>query len=204
MSLNPVLERRRHQGDDNPAPSTDFPQQMQARRPTGGDAGLLLGERRRHGSVTEIATATVTATVATEAGVRTGGGVIKMMLTFDTFVAAGATFDATRQAILDGLSGSLATSTAWNEAVAAALAVGNVARASSTVATITLPAVAAYALPAGVAETVTVTIPATALSGGVALVAGSFRIAPDVVRVYSPPRVYVRVNGRTLHLRGAV
>lgn len=204
MTLNVVLERRRHQGDDNPTPSTDFPQQIAARRPTGGDAGILLGERRRHGSVTAIATATLVTTITNEASVRAGGATIVVTVFDDTLVAAGATFDAQRQAIINGLAGSLATDTAWDETVIAALTVGTVVRTSSTVVTITMPAVAAYALPAGIAETVTVTLPASALSGGVALVAGTFRISPSVVRVYSPPRVYVRVSGRTLQLRGAV
>lgn len=204
MSLSPILERRRHQGDDNPTPSTAFPPQIQARRPTNSDAAMLLGERRRHGTVTEVATASVAATVSTEAGVRAGGGVITLTLSFDTFVAAGATFNAQRQAIINGLSGSLATNTAWNALVTAALAVTDVTRVSSSQVTVTLPAVAMYALPVGIAETVTATIPAAALTGAVSLVAGSFRIAPTVVRVYSPPRVYVRVSGRTLHLRGAV
>lgn len=204
MSLSPVLERRRHQGDDNPAPSTAFPPQIAARRPTAAGAGILLGERRRHGTVTAIATATLVTTVTNEASVRAGGATIVLTVFDDTFVAAGATFNAQRQAIIDGLAGSLATDTAWNEAVTATLTVGAVVRTSATVVTVTLPAVPAYALPAGISETVTATIPAAALSGGVALVAGSFRIAPDVVRVYSPPRVYVRVSGRTLQLRGAV
>lgn len=204
MTLAPIFERRRHTGDDNPAPSTAFPPQIAARRPTAGDAGVLLGERRRHGSATAIATATLATTVATEVIVRTGGGTIALSVFDDTFVAAGATFDAQRQAIINGLNGSLATDTAWDDAVVPALTVGTVVRTSATLVTITLPAVGAYALPAGISETVTVTIPASALEGGVALLAGNFRIAPSVVRVYSPPRVYVRVNGRTLQLRGAV
>lgn len=49
-------------------------------------------------------TGTVTASI-TEADIVTGGKTIILTLTDDTWVAAGATFDAQRQAIIDGLDG---------------------------------------------------------------------------------------------------
>ena len=49
-------------------------------------------------------TGTVTASI-TEADIVAGGNTIILTLTDDTWVSAGATFDAQRQAIIDGLDG---------------------------------------------------------------------------------------------------
>ena len=98
-----------------------------------------------------------------------GGKTLILTLTADTWVAAGATFNAERQGIIDGLVSAQAEDAGWNETVLAALAVGDVARTSDTVVTITLPAVPTYEITAN--ETITVTVPATALTGGVAAVA---------------------------------
>ena len=83
------------------------------------------------------------------------------------WVAAGATFDAERQNIINGLVSGGAEGSGWNAVVQAGLAVTDVVRSSDTVVTITLPAFATYDISAS--ETVTVTVPATALDSGVAL-----------------------------------
>jgi hypothetical protein len=110
-----------------------------------------------------------TVTSADESQVADGGLTIILTLSNDTWVSAGATFDAQRQNILDGLNSSGNESTGWNNVVRDAMAVTTVVRTSDTVVTVTLTAAATYDITAN--ETITATIPATALTGGVAIVA---------------------------------
>ena len=97
----------------------------------------------------------------TEAEVVAGGKTIVLTLTGDTWVAAGATFDAVRQAIIDGMTSSGSETNGWNAEVRDNEVVGAVVRTSDTVVTITLSAAAGYNVTA--AEVVTVTVPASAL-----------------------------------------
>jgi len=117
------------------------------------------------------ATAALTGTVttATEADIVAGGKTIILTLTGDTWVAAGATFDAQRQNIINGIDSAQAEATGWDAVVKALQGVAGVVRTSNTVVTITLDAQATYDITA--TETVTATIPATALTGALALVA---------------------------------
>lgn len=119
------------------------------------------------------ASAAVTGTLATgtrtQADIVAGGLTIILTLSGDTFVAAGATFDAQRQAIIDGLDAASSPSTGWNTLVRDTLAVTTVVRTSATVVTITLPAIPTYAITAD--EVITCTIPAAALTGAVEVVA---------------------------------
>ena len=110
-----------------------------------------------------------TVTSATEANIVSGGRTIILTLTGDTWVTAGATFDGQRQNIINGLTSAQSELLGWNNVVKAAQGVGGVVRTSNTVVTITLDAQATYNITAN--ETITVTIPATALTGAVALVA---------------------------------
>lgn len=120
-------------------------------------------------------TGTITASV-TAADIVAGGKTIILTLTNDTFVAAGATFDAQRQNIINGLLSAQSEATGWNLVVKAGLGVGTVVRTSNTVVTITLSAFATYAV--SLPETITATLPATALTGGIAVVASpTFGIA---------------------------
>ena len=104
-----------------------------------------------------------------ETDIRTGGSTIILTLTGDTWVAAGAAFDAQRQNIIDGLDSAQAEAAGWDAVVKAGLAVTDVVRTSATVVTVTLPAFGAYDLTTR--ETITATIPATAVVGGSAIVA---------------------------------
>lgn len=97
----------------------------------------------------------------TEADVINGGKTVIITLTGDTWVAAGATFDAQRQAIIDGLDSAQSESAGWNIEVRDKISVASVIRTSDTVVTITLPVVTGYSITAD--ETITVTIPAAAL-----------------------------------------
>lgn len=113
------------------------------------------------------ASVAVTGTLATEVGVIAGGQTIILTLTSDTWVASGAVFDAQRQNIIDGLvarKGDKSTTdfiTGFNIAVRPNILVGEVARTSPTVVTITLAAQSGYSITD--AETIFSDVPATAL-----------------------------------------
>lgn len=112
--------------------------------------------------------ATVSASL-TPANIVLGGQEIVITLTNETWVASGATFDAQRQAIIDGLDSAQSEATGWNAEVRDKEVVTAVVRTSDTVVTITLTASSAYAVTAN--EAITVTVPSTAVSGGEAIVA---------------------------------
>ncbi|MDD5406989.1 MAG: hypothetical protein PHE73_08645 [Sulfurovaceae bacterium] len=134
---------------------------------------LALGGR------TIALTGTATASI-TEADIVAGGKTIILTLTGDTWVATGATFDAQRQNIINGLDSAQAEATGWDAEVKAKIPVTDVVRTSDTVVTITLSAEAGYNITA--TETITATIPATALTGGVAVVASpTFTVNPIVI-----------------------
>ncbi len=134
------------------------------------------------------ASAALTGTAAsglTEQRVRTGGYTLIATLTGDTFVASGATFDAQRQAIINGLDSGQAEAAGWDAVVKAGLAVTDVVRTSNTVCTITLPAFSTYQITA--TETVTWTLPAAALTGGVAIVASpTFTVTRGAMDLVQP------------------
>lgn len=119
-------------------------------------------------NVAAAVTGTITA-AATEADIRAGGKTIIITLTGDTWVASGATFDAQRQAIIDGLDAAASPGGGWNNEVRDNADVTDVVRTSDTVVTITLEAFGSYDISA--TETITVTVPASALTGGVAITA---------------------------------
>lgn len=98
---------------------------------------------------------------ASETDIVTGGRVITLTLTGDSWVAAGGTFDAQRQNIINGLDSAQAEATGWDAVVKATAAVTDVVRTSDSIVTITLEAFATYNITAQ--EIITVTVPATAL-----------------------------------------
>ena len=113
-----------------------------------------------------VASAAVTGTAGdgcTETQVVAGGETIIITLTNDTWVASGATFDAIRDDIIAGLDSAQSEGGGWNAKVRDVIAVTSVTRTSDTIVTITLPAVADYAITAN--ETITVTVPAAAVTG---------------------------------------
>ena len=123
-------------------------------------------------TVVPVATAVVTGTATAsinETDVVAGGKTIIITLTDDTWVASGGTFDGIRQDIIDGLDSAQSEGTGWNTEVRDNLAVTTVVRTSNTVVTITLSAQAAYNITAP--ETITVTVPATAVVLGAAIIA---------------------------------
>lgn len=120
---------------------------------------------------------------ATEADIVAGGKTIILTLQNDTWVAAGAAFDAQRQAILDGLSST-------SGIFAATELVTAVVRTSDDVVTITLTADPAYDIAA--TDTVTDTIPASALTTSLldVIASPSFDIS-----VVIPPAPVTRPSG---------
>ena len=107
------------------------------------------------------------ATAGDEIEVVNGGGTIFIDLINDTWVAAGATFDAQRQAIINGLDSAQSETNGWNAEVRDKQGVAGVERTSDTRVTITLDAQENYFITAD--ETITVTVPAAALTGAVAI-----------------------------------
>lgn len=111
-----------------------------------------------------VVTGTATAGI-TEVDVVAGGKTIIITLTGDTWIAAGAgSFDLQRDEILQGLDSAQGEALGWNLQVRDLEVVTAVARTSDTVVTITLTAHALYNITAN--ETITVTVPGTAVVGG--------------------------------------
>jgi len=101
---------------------------------------------------------------ATEASIVAGGATIIITLTgFADWVAVGATFDAQRQNIIDGMNSAQSELTGWNNEVRDKEVVTAVVRTSDKIVTITLTAAAAYDISPGANETITVTVPESAL-----------------------------------------
>jgi len=105
-------------------------------------------------------TGTITQGRVVEQDIVAGGKTIIITLTNATWVADGATFDAQRQNIIDGLDSAQSELTGWNNEVRDKEVVGAVVRTSDTIVTITLTAAAAYQISTG--ETITVTVPNSA------------------------------------------
>lgn len=140
-------------------------------------------------AVTAAITGTATANID-ESDVVAGGKTIIITLTGDTWVAAGATFDAQRQNIINGLDAATSPTTGWNNEVRDKEVVGAVVRTSDTVVTITLSAAAAYDITA--TETITVTVPATSLVTSGADITGSPTFTVDAVSAGNPWYYYAQ------------
>lgn len=125
----------------------------------------MLGKSRK----SAVLTGTIVPTV-TEADIVAGGKTLIITLTGDTWIAAGAlSFDLQRDEIIAGVDSAQSEATGWDLVPKATQNVTGVVRTSNTVVTITWDAFATYNITAQ--ETITVTVPATALVGGVAIVA---------------------------------
>ena len=136
--------------------------------------GLLDEDAGVSAAVTGTAIASIT-----ESDIVTGGKTIIITLTNDTWVTAGATFDAQRQNIINGLDSAQSELTGWNAEVRDKEVVGSVVRTSNTVVTITLSASASYDITAQ--ETITVTVPATALTTSASAVVATPTFTVDIV-----------------------
>lgn len=112
-------------------------------------------------AVSVALTGTITGSV-TETDIVAGGKTIILTVTNDTWVASGATFDGERQNIINGIDSGQAEANGWDAVVKATQGVAGVVRTSDTIVTITLDAFATYDITS--TETITATVPATALT----------------------------------------
>jgi hypothetical protein len=121
------------------------------------------------GGATAVLTGTITASV-TEADIVAGGKTAILTLTGDTWIIAGATdFDLQRDEIIAGFDSAQSEALGWDLVPKVLQSLGGVVRTSNTVVTVTWDAFATYNITAQ--ETITVTIPGTALAGGLSIVA---------------------------------
>ena len=139
-----------------------------ARLGRGYPARAVIG-RRPPAAASAAVTGTAVASI-TEADVVAGGKTIIITLTGDTWIAAGAgSFDLQRDEILQGLDSAQSEALGWNLQVRDLEVITAVVRTSDTVVTITLTGAALYDITAQ--ETITVTVPGTAVTGGAAITA---------------------------------
>lgn len=121
-----------------------------------------------------------------ETDIVAGADTIVLIVSGDTWVATLGADNAITQALIDGLLSDKNQTNGWNNIVKDGLTAAQVTRTSDTIVTITLPAFSTYDISG--TETITVTAPATALSGAVALVgAPTFDITAT-----PPPRALPR------------
>jgi hypothetical protein len=167
-----------------------------------GLSGVLINAIQMDIAYTaESVTASGTITTADEQDIIDGGVTILLDLTGVTWVAAGATFDAQRQNIIDGIEVEPNLNVlGWQNEVAQNMDVSRVVRTSNTRVTITLNAAecADYKIIAD--EILTATIPATAHSGSGALGDGFFATITALCDQTLPPTV---IDTQT-NLTGAV
>lgn len=124
-------------------------------------------KNQRIGTASIAVTGTITPS-ASETDIVSGGKTIILTVTGDTWVASGATFDAQRQNIINGLDSAQSELLGWDNVVKALQGVAGVVRTSDSVVTITLDAQLTYNITA--TETITATIPSTALKLAAAIV----------------------------------
>lgn len=113
-----------------------------------------------HTNPSVIMSGTIVTAPPNQVDIRVGGKTI-ILTTNGTWAAAGATFNAERQGIIDGLTSDLSESTGWNAVGKPGIDVSDVVRDSDTQVTITLTPITAYGITA--TETITATIPASAI-----------------------------------------
>ena len=114
--------------------------------------------------VTAVVSGTAVPSI-TEEDVVAGGKTIVITVANDTWIAAGAgSFDLQRDEIIAGIDSGQSEAAGWDAVVKVGQSLGGVVRTSDTVVTVTLDAFATYDITA--TETITVTVPGTALVKG--------------------------------------
>ena len=120
-------------------------------------------------AVSAAVTGTITASV-TEADIVTGGKTLILTLTDDEWIAAGAaSFDLQRDEIIAGCDSAQSEALGWDLVPKATQGLAGVVRTSASVVTITWDAFATYNITA--TETITITVPGTAVTSGQSYVA---------------------------------
>lgn len=102
-----------------------------------------------------------TCLTSTAGDIRDQGCTVILTLAEDSWAASGATFNAQRQAIIDGLDSNLAEGGGWDAQVKNVLDVTAVERTNNSVVTITVPATPGYIVTTE--EIITATVPEEAL-----------------------------------------
>lgn len=140
---------------------------------------LIMGEA----AASVSAAVTGTLDESTETDIRNGGRTTIITLTGDTWVAAGAAFDAQRQPIINGCTAAEAEAAGWNAQVRDNEDVASVVRTSDTVVTITWTAAPGHQITA--TENITVTVPAAALvtSASAVVAAPAVQVQPNAFSV---------------------
>jgi hypothetical protein len=106
---------------------------------------------------------------ATEAQIVSGGQTLIITLTNDTWDATIGDNNSKTTDLINGIDSGSSEGTGWDAVVKANMDYNDVTRTSDTVVTITLGAEATYDITSN--ETITVTVPATAVAGGSPIVA---------------------------------
>jgi hypothetical protein len=136
--------------------STVFSLQAEAETATGTDATMGIYSANRNGdALAALTNIHVDGTAGSDIGY--------------SFALTPYLFADARQAIINGMDSAQSEATGWDAEVKARIPVTDVVRTSDTIVTVTLSAEAAYNITAQ--ETITVVIPAVALTGGTALTA---------------------------------
>jgi len=125
-------------------------------------------------SISAALTGTAITGGVTESEIVTGGETIIITLTGDTWVATVGADNEITDALIAGIVSAQGEAAGWNAVVKENMVYGDITRTSDTVVTITLAAEATYEITAD--ETITITIPATALTA-----AGEVECDPFVV-----------------------
>lgn len=144
---------------------------------------------------TVVVTGTFTNDSETE--IRAGGSTVILTMENGTWVAAGATFNAERQGIIDGMDSAGTDAGGWDAKVIPTITVGDVVRTSDTVVTITLPAVPLYDIEAD--ETITITVPASAVDS----FGSDVVVTPTVTLINATEGDFPVVEGSTNSGQGA-
>jgi hypothetical protein len=132
-------------------------------RPTGAST-WDVGADESTGDAPVAALTGTLADGATEAQIVSGGETLIITLTNDTWDATVGADNAVTTALINGIDSGGAEGTGWDAVVKANMDYQDVDRTSATVVTITLGAEATYDITA--TETITVTVPGTAVAGG--------------------------------------
>ena len=118
-------------------------------------------------TVNQVATAALSGTLlpsGTKAEIVAGAETLVITLTNDTWDATIGADNAKTTALINGIDSAQAEATGWDAVVKANMTFNDVTRTSDTVVTITLGAEATYDITAD--ETITITVPATAVTSG--------------------------------------
>lgn len=144
-------------------------------------------------TITAAITGTATASIS-ETDIVTGGKTIIITLNGAGWVASGGTFDGQRQNIINGLTSAQSEALGWNNVVKALQGVAGVVRTSNTVVTITLDAQATYNITAQ--ETITVTVPASAVDANFQVIAApTFTVSATGAATYAGGLLTMGIGG---------